>query len=79
LNQKWRIVYLDEKDDEPTKGLDEGSGFYRNRPFWIVSRLPKRRVLEAQGGRNIVIKTRKNNYAPQLFYFDHLTRTVKSW
>jgi hypothetical protein len=40
LNQRWKILYLDEKEKEPTKGLDDDSGLYRNRPFYIVSRLP---------------------------------------
>jgi len=35
LNQRWRILYLDQKDAEPTKGLDKDSGLFRNRPFYI--------------------------------------------
>lgn len=58
LNQRWKILYLDDKKAEPTTGLDEESGLHRNRPFYIVSRLPKRRCVEVVGGRRLVIKTR---------------------
>lgn len=77
-NQKWKIVYLDEKDDEPTKGLDQDSGLYRNRPFYLISRLPKRRALTVASGRYLRITDKKKDNAHQIFYFDHLTRTVKS-
>jgi len=58
LNQRWRVVYLDDKKAEPTTGLDKDSGFYRNRPFFIVSRMNAHRVIEVTGGRNLVIKTK---------------------
>lgn len=77
LNQRWKILYLDEKKEEPTKGLDEDSGLYRNRPFYITSRLPDHRVLTVSG-KNLSITKRTNGNQAQLFYFDHLTRTVKS-
>jgi hypothetical protein len=51
LNQRFALLYLDQKKAEPTSGLDDDTGFYRNRPFYIVSRLPKRRVLEVVGGK----------------------------
>jgi hypothetical protein len=78
LNQRFALLYLDQKKAEPTSGLDDDTGFYRNRPFYIVSRLPKRRVLEVVGGRNLVIKTKHSKRQSQLFYFDHLTKTIKS-
>jgi hypothetical protein len=78
LNQRWVILHLDEKKAEPTSGLDDDFGFYRNRPFYIVSRLPKRRVVEVVGGRNLQIKTKNRKRQSQLFYFDHLTKTIKS-
>lgn len=58
LNQRWKVVYLDDKKPEPTTGFDKDSGFHRNRPFYIVSRLPARRVIELTGGRNLKIKAR---------------------
>jgi len=78
LNQKWKILYLDEKDDEPTSGLDEDSGLYRNRPFYLISRLPKHRALTVHSGRYLRINDKKKDNPHQIFYFDHLTRTVKS-
>lgn len=45
LNQRWRVMYLDKKTEEPTTGLDDDSGLYRNRKFYITSRLPEHRVL----------------------------------
>jgi hypothetical protein len=77
-NQKWEILYLDEKDKEPETGLDEDSGLYRNRPFYLISRLPKHRALTVSHGRYLRISDKKKDNPHQIFYFDHLTRTVKS-
>jgi hypothetical protein len=55
-NQKWKILYLDEKDEEPTTGLDEDSGLFRNRPFYLISRLPKHRALTVSHGRYLKIR-----------------------
>jgi hypothetical protein len=56
LNQRWAIVYLDEKKPEPTKGLDEDSGLYRNRPFYIQSRLPGRRAITVTHHKLVIRK-----------------------
>lgn len=46
INQLWDIVYVDEFKGEPKKGeLNEDFGFYVERPFHIVSMLPRRRYL----------------------------------
>jgi hypothetical protein len=55
-NQRWRIVYLDKADKEPTKGLDDDFGFHIGRPFYLVSRLPMKRVAECVGANNVVLK-----------------------
>lgn len=80
LNQRWKILYLDEKADEPTSGLDKESGFYLNRPFRFYSRLPQKRVLTVHGqhGHILVIRKMKADDKNQQFYFDHLSRTIKS-
>jgi hypothetical protein len=78
LNQRWKILYLDQKEKEPTTGLDEDSGLHRNRPFYIQSRLPAKRVVTIGGHRNLFITKMKRDNPAQLFYFDHLTRTIKS-
>jgi hypothetical protein len=77
LNQRWKVIYLDEMKPEPTKGLDQETGLYRNRAFYIVSRLPAHRVATVQG-HNLAITKKKNGDESQLFFFDHLTRTIKS-
>jgi hypothetical protein len=55
-NQKWRVVYLDEAEKEPTKGLHEDFGFHINRPFYLKSRMLFGRVAELVGASNIVLK-----------------------
>lgn len=62
-NQRWKILYLDEKDDEPTTGLDEDSGLYRNRPFYLISRLPKHRALTVSHGRYLRIQDKRKDNA----------------
>jgi len=52
-NQRWKVVYLDKAKAEPTTGLYEEFGFYINRPFYMVSRLPMKRVAQAHGNNNI--------------------------
>ena len=36
--------------------MNKDFGFHMNRPFYIVSRLPMRRVIQVVGGRNLVLK-----------------------
>lgn len=46
MNQLWDIVYVDEFKGEPKKGeLNEDFGFYVERPFHIVSMMPRRRYV----------------------------------
>ena len=54
-NQRWKVVYLDAMKKGPTKGLNRNFGFYINRPFLIMSRLPMRRVIEITGS-NVVLR-----------------------
>jgi len=56
INQYWKIIYLDEKDEEPTEGLNDYYGFYINRPFIMISRLNQERVIENFGGENLLLK-----------------------
>jgi len=55
-NQKWTILYVDDKEDTRTKGTNDDFGLKINEPFYIVSRLPFHRVAELIGARNIVLK-----------------------
>ena len=74
------MIYVDEGIDGflPTSGLDPGSGYYINRPFYFVSRLPMRRVAECIGANNMVIKRYAKGRTAQQFYYDIKTRTVRS-
>jgi len=77
LNQRWTILYEEDKDDVKTKGMGE-FGFKINEPFFIVSRLPMKRVAEAIGASNVVIKRLVINRLAQQFFFDQVSKTVKS-
>lgn len=78
--QKWRVVYKDAMGDEAfqTKGHDHDFGFRVNSPFYLVSRLPMQRVVEAIGANNLVIKTYAKNRRAQQFAFDPVSKTIKS-
>ena len=76
-NQRWNIVYLD-KVVKQKSGLNSKFGFYINRPFYIVSSMPMRRVLEVVGGRNVVIR-RRSNRNTQRWVFDQKSKTIQSF
>lgn len=65
LNQQWDIVYVDQYKGEYKKGeLNEDFGFFVERPFHIVSMLPRRRYLQRidpSSAQEIVIK-QPNSY-----------------
>jgi len=44
-NQRWKVVYVDKAAPIPKEGFNKDFGFYVNRPFYIVSRLPMKRVV----------------------------------
>jgi hypothetical protein len=79
-HQLWDIVYVDEFKGEPKKGeLNEDFGFYVERPFHIVSMLPRRRYLQRvdpASSQEIVIK-QPNSYKSQVWWFDQNTLTIK--
>lgn len=77
-NQTWKILYVDQAVAPPKKGMSKKFGFFIDRPFYIVSKLPARRVLEVYGrSRNIVIM-RRTTRKSQLFRFDNVAKTIKS-
>ena len=45
-NNQWTILYVDQ-DKSQTKGVNKEFGFHINRPFYLVSKLPMNRVMEA--------------------------------
>jgi hypothetical protein len=69
LNQKWKLVYVDEVDADPKDGeLAAEWGFKINRDFFLISALPGRRFLDFIPGNKLVIKTR-NGRKSQKYYF----------
>lgn len=58
-NQRWKIVYREDLDKHWLKKGDfsEEHGLYVDRPFYIMSRLPSRRYLEARANAHTQIRT----------------------
>jgi len=60
LYQQWDIIYVNDFKGEPKKGeLNEDYGFYVERPFHIISQLPRRRYVQRLpdgGAQEIAIK-----------------------
>jgi hypothetical protein len=77
-NQRWRIVYLDKHDGFQTEGVHQDFGFHINRPFYIRSRLPMKRVVEMVGASNIVLKRYVTGRAAQQFVFHGDSKHVQS-
>jgi hypothetical protein len=53
-NQRWTILYVDKAPKMQTKGMNEKFGFHVNRPFYLISRMPMRRVASASGHNGII-------------------------
>jgi hypothetical protein len=77
-NQRWKIVYLDKADAIRTKGFNKEFGFHINRPFYIRSRMPMRRIAECHGANNVWLKRWRKNVAAQQWYFDEVSKTLKN-
>jgi hypothetical protein len=77
-NQRWNIIYLDKAKPVPTKGFSEEFGFHINRPFYIVSRLPLRRVIESHGAAHARINRYVKGKTQQQFFFDNVSKTIRS-
>lgn len=77
-NQKWTVLYVDQRRGGQTKGLVGDFGFHANRPFYLRSRLPMQRVMECIGANNVVLKRWRKNVTAQQFYFDPTSKTVRS-
>jgi hypothetical protein len=77
-NQRWKIQYLDKLDKQPTSGLNKEFGFHIGRPFYLVSRLPMRRVAECVGANNVQLRRYTKGRVAQQFYFDQTSKTIRS-
>jgi len=76
--QKWRVVYVDEYEKEPTKGqMNKKFGLIVERDFYVVSALPDQRYLDLINNRNFVIKTR-NGRKTQVWYFHQQSLTIRT-
>jgi hypothetical protein len=64
-NQLWTVEYLDKKAPVVTKGLNAEFNLHCNRPFYLVSRLPMKRVAESIGANNITLKRWRKNVKAQ--------------
>ena len=78
LWQTWDIVYT----DNVPEGYNDGEfnakwGFYVGKPFHIVSMFGEHRMADVYDNTNVAIKTR-NGRPSQLWYFDGVTKTIKS-
>jgi hypothetical protein len=69
VHQRWRVVYVDEYEEEPKKGeLNKKFGLYVERDFYVVSALPSGRYLDIPDNRNLGIKV-KTGRKQQIWYF----------
>jgi hypothetical protein len=78
VNQRWTIVYLDKAGPDQTKGLMKDFGMECNRPFYLRSRLPMKRVAECHGANNIWMRRWRKNTTAQQFFFDCKSKTIRS-
>jgi hypothetical protein len=77
-HQKWSVVYLDTAEKDRSKGLNKDFGLHINRPFYIRSRMPMKRVIECHGANNVWLKRWRKNVTAQQWYFDEVSKTIKN-
>jgi len=65
-------------EEQATSGLNAKFGFHMNRPFYIQSRLPMKRVAEAKGNNNISLMRYTKNRAAQKWVFDGVSKTIRN-
>lgn len=78
-NQKWKIIYLEDYEKDWLKAGEYASdnGFFIERPFYIMSRVPSRRYLEVYPNQQAKIRTPTRSL-PQTFYYNWVQRTIMS-
>jgi hypothetical protein len=64
-NQKWRMVYVDEAPAIKNEGYNEDYGMHCNRPFYLRSQLPMKRVAECHGANNVWLRRWRKNTTAQ--------------
>jgi hypothetical protein len=78
VGQTWKLLYIEEMKPILKGQLDKTFGLFVKRPFLILSQLPMKRALTVVDGRNIIIKRKKDEDKDQQFFFDGVTKTIKS-
>jgi hypothetical protein len=53
-------------------------GFEINRPFYLQSKMPMKRVVECWGANNIILSDYVKDKRGQQFWFDEKSKTIKS-
>jgi hypothetical protein len=76
--QKWEVIYLDKAEKVQSEGLNTEFGFHINRPFYIQSKLPFRRVAEAHGNNHVYLRRWVKNKKQQRFKFNGVDKTIRS-
>lgn len=76
--QQWKLIYVDKAKKPSTKGFDKDYGMERNRPFYLISKLPMERVVECWGASNIILSDLVNGKLGQQFFYDGVSKTIKS-
>lgn len=78
-NQRWKIIYLEDYEKNWLKAGEYASenGFFIERPFYIMSRVPSRRYLEVYPNQQATIRTPTRSL-PQTFYYNWVQRTIMS-
>jgi hypothetical protein len=71
--KRWEYCEPAKQDDKNTE-----FGFRNNQPFYFRSKMPMERVVEAIGASNLVIKQWTKNRTAQQFFFDPVSKTIKS-
>jgi len=58
--------------------LIEEFGFFANRPFYIRSRLPNKRMAECEGNHLVRQRRWRKNETGQQWFFDPVTKVIRS-
>lgn len=78
LNQKWKVIYVEDAEALKTTGLYHAMGLHLGRPFIIRSRMPMQRVLTVVGGRNVAIMTHDRTKETQIWFLDARSKSIKN-
>jgi hypothetical protein len=78
FNKNGKLYILTKPKKESTEGFNEQFGFHINRPFYIRSRLPMKRIAECHGANNVWLKRWRKNVTAQQWFFDGVTKTIKN-